>query len=406
MNTWKITALGALVLCMTANKAMAEDEECSAIIACTPGVTLDVIYTGEIWQNTKGGLRRDSRYLDNLDLQLTVDMEEVFGLSGGTFFAYGLMNNGEGFSEDVVGDAQVVSNIDAPYAIRILELWYEQNLFDDNLSLLLGLYDLNSEFDANDTGSLFLNSSHGIGAEIAQTGENGPSIFPITSLAFRAAWKASEKITLKAAVLDAVPGDPDRPSRTTIDLSEDEGVLAIFEASYAHNGTKVLGGYWVYSEEFDHLTQTDAQGMPLRQDGNDGFYFLAEQRVFSEAEDPEQGLSVFARYGTAEDDFNQFKSYLGLGAVYTGPIPGRDEDQLGFAIASAENGSPYKRALAAEGSFAESRETSLELTYRAQVTPWLALQPNIQYVINPGTDPMLDDALVVGLRAEIGLGLF
>ena len=391
---------------MTANDTLADDEDCSAIIACKPGVSLDAIYTGEFWQNTKGGLRRDSRYLDNFDLQLTVDTEKAFGLSGGTFFAYGLVNNGEGFSEDVVGDAQVVSNIDAPYAIRLYELWYEQSLFDDNLSLLLGLYDLNSEFDANDTGALFLNSSHGIGAEIAQTGENGPSIFPITSLAFRAAWKVSETITLKAAVLDAVPGDPDRPSRTTIDLSEEEGVLSVFEASFAQDGTKLLGGYWVYSGDFDHLTQTVGPGMALRQDGNDGFYFLAEQKVFSEALDPEQGLSVFARYGTAEDDFNQFKSYLGLGAVYTGPIPGRDEDQIGFAIASAENGSPYKRALAAAGSLTESRETSLELTYRAQITPRLALQPNIQYVINPGTDPALDNALVVGLRAEIALGLF
>ena len=394
------------MFCTTASETLAEDEDCSAIIACTPGVSLDAIYTGEIWQNTSGGLRRDSRYIDNLDLQLTVDTEEAFGLTGGTFFAYGLLNNGQGFSEDVVGDAQVVSNIDAPYAIRLYELWYEQKLFDDNLSLLLGLYDLNSEFDANDTGALFINSSHGIGAEIAQTGENGPSIFPITSLAFRAAWKASEKITLKAAVLDAVPGDPDRPSRTTIDLSEDEGVLAVFEASYEQDGTKLVGGYWFYSDKFDHLTRTDGQGMALRKDGNDGFYFLAEQKIFSEALDPEQGLSVFARYGTAEDDFNQFKSYLGLGGVYTGLIPGRDEDQVGFAIASAENGSPYKQALAADGSFAESRETSLELTYRAQVTPWLALQPNIQYVINPGTDPALEDALVVGLRAEIALGLF
>jgi len=218
--------------------------------------------------------------------------------------------------------------------------------------------------------------------------------------------KATEEITLKAAVLDAVPGDPDRPSRTTIDLSEDEGVLSVFEASYEKNGTKVVGGYWAYSGDFDHLTQTDGQGMPLQQDGNDGFYFLAEQKVFSEAADPDQGLSIFARYGTAEDDVNQFKSYLGLGAVYTGLIPGRDEDQLGFAIASAENGSPYKRALAAGGSFTESRETNLELTYRAQVTPWLALQPNVQYVINPGTDPTLDDAVVVGLRAEIGLSFF
>jgi porin len=36
-----------------------------------------------------------------------------------------------------------------------------------------------------------------------------------------------------------------------------------------------------------------------------------------------------------------------------------------------------------------------------RVTEWLTVQPDVQYVVNPGTDPALDDALVVGLRFEI-----
>jgi porin len=48
-------------------------------------------------------------------------------------------------------------------------------------------------------------------------------------------------------------------------------------------------------------------------------------------------------------------------------------------------------------------ETVVELTYRLQVLPWLHLQPNLQYVINPGTSPTLDNALVFALRVEITL---
>ena len=36
-----------------------------------------------------------------------------------------------------------------------------------------------------------------------------------------------------------------------------------------------------------------------------------------------------------------------------------------------------------------------------QVPPWLAIQPDIQYVINPGTSKSVDDALVIGTRFEI-----
>ena len=48
------------------------------------------------------------------------------------------------------------------------------------------------------------------------------------------------------------------------------------------------------------------------------------------------------------------------------------------------------------------RETSAELTYSINLASWLYIQPNVQYIINPGTDPSVDDALVAGLRINIG----
>jgi len=40
--------------------------------------------------NVRGGVRRGSRYLDNLDVTLVVDAERAFGWGGATLFAYGL----------------------------------------------------------------------------------------------------------------------------------------------------------------------------------------------------------------------------------------------------------------------------------------------------------------------------
>ena len=48
-------------------------------------------------------------------------------------------------------------------------------------------------------------------------------------------------------------------------------------------------------------------------------------------------------------------------------------------------------------------ETAIELTYSAQLTDNFRIQPDIQYIINPGTDPSLKNALVVGVRFEFGL---
>jgi porin len=54
-----------------------------------------------------------------------------------------------------------------------------------------------------------------------------------------------------------------------------------------------------------------------------------------------------------------------------------------------------------EGQPASAAETLFELVYRAELTPWLSLLPNVQFVDDPGADPLLDDAWVAGLRVEI-----
>lgn len=81
----------------------------------------------------------------------------------------------------------------------------------------------------------------------------------------------------------------------------------------------------------------------------------------------------------------------------------RPYDSFGLAVASGGNGSDYRNLTVSQGSKSDSRETNFELTYRAFISDRLVLQPDLQYIINPGTDPALDNALVVGVRAEVKL---
>ena len=61
----------------------------------------------------------------------------------------------------------------------------------------------------------------------------------------------------------------------------------------------------------------------------------------------------------------------------------------------------YTEALNSTQSFIASYESVLELYYNAQITPWLALSPSVQYVANPGGDSSISDAVVCGVRAQI-----
>lgn len=51
--------------------------------------------------------------------------------------------------------------------------------------------------------------------------------------------------------------------------------------------------------------------------------------------------------------------------------------------------------------FAADRESVLELYYNVSLTPWVAVSPSIQYVSHPGGDRDVDNAVVVGARAQV-----
>ena len=349
--------------------------------------SFEAVYTADYFENIDGGLKEGSAYMDNFDVVFDIDAEKLWGISGGSFHLHVLHNNSTTFS-DLVGDAQVVSNIDNTSVIRLYEMWWEQNT--GSHSIKFGLYDLNSEFDSIEPAGLFMNSSHGIGADYAQSGENGPSIFPTTSLTFRYSYQFSDDFQIQAAILDGSSGDADDPRKNTIDLDSSDLLIAI-EANYTINNTRLGIGSWNYTNESEHL---DA----LRAENNSGIYGIIQHQFLS-ADKDDKSLTGWLRIGSADDDINQFDSYIGTGLVLSNFVQSRPDDSLGFAIAQARNGDKYRQLNVG----ADNSETVFELTYSAPVNEYITVQPDIQYIKNPGTDPSLDDSLVVGIRFELSL---
>lgn len=355
-------------------------------------VTLSGVYTGEVRGVVSGGLRRGARYLDNLDLQVAVDGERAIGWKGGRLFAYVVHNNGVAFSDELVGDLQTVSNIETGVkATRLFEAWAEQAIGSRG-SVKAGLYNLNSEFDTTISGGLFLLSSHGIGADLAQSGRNGPSIFPVTSLAVRGEWAPSDRLLLRAAVLDGVPGDPARPKATVIRLARGDGVLMIAEANYLTRGTKIGLGTWRYTAQFDPIDG----GRPAA--GNGGTYAFAEHQLTGSGERGGAGLTGWIRVGTADRRYNPIAGYLGAGLVHTSIGAARSDDQAGVSVAIARFGDPYCREARA-GWY----EVVVEASYRLAIAKWLSVQPDLQVVFQPGGRRDLAPAVVPAVRFKLGL---
>ena len=402
------------------------------------GVIFQTINTLDILRNVSGGLRQKTAVTGDLDLILTLDVERLLNWDEATFFVYGLGTYGTDPSRNV-GDIQAVSSIAAPNDWKLFEAWYQQNFWQESVSLLAGLYDVTSEFDViRSSSELFLNASFGTGGEFAISGRTGLSTFPTTSLAIRGQAIVNDAIVIRAVVADGVPGNPNDPVGTHVILRESDGLfigteLSLYSfvekkrkdeqeilrkgprrlifrrvgraAPMRYQGKYSLG-LWGYTTDFDDLGDVDSTGRPIEREGTYGLYGLAEQIVYREFQDPEQNLTIFARFGLADPRVNRFSQYYGGGLVYRGLIPGRDEDGCGLGVAAVLNGSHFKQMQRRAGLSVDNAEIAVELTYSFSIFPDIIFQPDLQYVINPNTDPTRENAFVVGARVEFNLNWF
>ncbi|MEE4190214.1 MAG: carbohydrate porin [Halieaceae bacterium] len=366
-----ISSLLASILATVALAAQAEEDR-----------KLNLLVTGDYLNNTDGGIREADRFLSNVDLWTRWQPDSWRGKDL-SVYVHGSYNEGESFSADVVGDTQIVSSIEANQATRLYQAYIEHGSETEDRGLLFGLWDLNSRIDVIEPALLFVNSSHGIGAEFALSGERGPSIFPVTALALYGHTRVGDRTTLRGAILDGVAGGPERPARTDIDLSESDGALLVAEGSYRVDERWIVkAGAWHYTSDFEVI---DGDG---GSEYSNGIYGSLAGEILPGT------LSTWVRYGVASEEVQAVGSYFGTGLVWDG-IPGDLNDRAGIAVAAAFAGEPLRDRGASRA------ETNIELTYSVQVTPWLRLQPDIQYIFNPGLDEGLDNALVIGLRIEL-----
>ncbi|WP_160172698.1 carbohydrate porin [Methylomarinum vadi] len=366
------------------------------------GIRFDIANSGDLLANSRG-VRADIRYANLLETAFTADIDTLAGWPGGTLYIMAIASLG-GDSAETNGSISAPSNLTAADGFKLFEAWYEQSVFDDRVGILAGLYAVDSEFDVKGTADVFLNGAFGTGLDLSETGINGPSVFPVTSLGVRVRANLSQEVTVRVAVLDGVPGDPNDSSGTQISLKGADGLLIMSEINYQPEQFDFLRfglGSWLYTAEFKDLLDTYANGDPVRRNGTYGVYGFVEGVIFTETEARDQGLSAFLRMGGADEDVNQIARFYGAGLVYTGLIPNRDDDIVGLGIAVGVNGEKYKRARQSGGVAVRDAEIALELTYRAQLMRWFSFQPVLQYYINPGANPALNDSLVGGFRYSI-----
>lgn len=348
------------------------------------GVSVEAFNTSDGFRGIRGGLSDGSAVSNEFELITTADLAALFGWAGATLYFHAAGSGGQE-PADLSGSVHEPSDLVDDDPLKVLELWFEQSLLQQRLSVLAGLFEVDSEFDVRDTADVFLNSGFGFGLELPDMEANGPSISSLSGLGLRARVQIAPQFGLSGAVIEGVSGD----------LDDGDGRFWIGEADWQPYGFEFLRlglGGWRYAGDFERI---DGSGTTS---STSGAYAFVEGVLFNEAGTDDQGLSGFVRIGRGDQRVNRFGGHQAAGLVYAGLIPGRDEDLFGLGVSSVVNGDDFIDRLRQDGERAERRETVIELTYYYKLLPGLSVQPAIQYTLNPGTDPDIDHHLGVGLR--------
>ncbi len=400
------------------------------------GISLGLQEQSEGWGNLMGGLRRGATYDGLTTASLRLDLDKLAGWSGATFFVNAFQIHGQGPSVSLVGNLQFVSNLEATPSTKLYDLWLEQNLLHGRLSVRLGQGGANDEMMIVDDAAVFLNSSFGFPALPTSDLPDGGPNYPFASPFVRVKYRVSDAITLLGAAYNGDPapagsGDPQRRDAGGTAFRLNDHALLFAEIWYARNkaadATGLPGifklGAWFDSAAFaDQLY--DNQGVPLASPASNGVplqhlhdyavYGIVDQMIWRRAGTKDQGIALFLQVMGAPDDRNLSDLFIEAGGTWKAPFAGRDSDVAGLAVAYEGIGAAarqYSRELvyfSGSGLPYAGNETVVEATYLYQVTPWWTLQPDAQFVINPGagipsnlSSKPLKDAFTIGVHAVI-----
>jgi porin len=138
-------------------------------------------------------------------------------------------------------------------------------------------------------------------------------------------------------------------------------------------------------KKFNSESQNDA----------DGIYAIFDQALWNppSAGGPGRGLRTFLEYGRTDPSVAPIYQHFGGGVTQSGFLWGRPDDTIGVSPQMAQISSGMKTP--------HSYELALEHFYNLQLAPWVSVQPDFQYIINPGGK--YSNALVGTLRLKVKL---
>ena len=241
------------------------------------GITPRLILVTDLAGNSRGGRSQGATAPSSFELSLFFDLEKISGLKGGSIFASFSERWGHNLSREHIGNTFSTQQIFGFQTWRVLDVSYQQKLFDDRVELRLGRFAAMDDFLVSPYNFGFMQNAfcgNPFGILL-----NAPGMS-----AYYGTWAALGKVkpTKRSYVMTGIyNGDPKvRENKYHgVNLSMKGPLFAISEAGYQINGlpgdSQRLGNYKL-GAWYDHSKLTDFESGASKR-GSWGFYGLFDQ---------------------------------------------------------------------------------------------------------------------------------
>ncbi len=362
------------------------------------GFTPSITWIGEAWDNVSGGSKTGSVYDSLFTIGFEQDVSKLadkdgWGTFGITAFWYAQSKRQDDWQGAYVGSAgQTASNIFSSDMVRVFEIYYA-NEFETKVGTFgfrIGQLASDEDFMGMDYSDLFLNANLGaIPTNAGMELTNGSFAFSQYSLATLGAtvYWSNDKVD---AIVGIYNGDA---GRDTVDNHgfdyELQHVALWYQVGYNYsfcglNGRVQFGGNYhngKFENKYNGNVESDFYS----------FYLGIQQDLIAD-KDGNAILGGFVRMAyTPKEEISGCDKYIDCGLNWFGPIAEREDDVLGVAFSAMKI-----------GDVNYEYDNLIEITYRAQITKAITIQPTFQTYLN-AKDEAGDTnvAYVVGVRAEV-----
>jgi porin len=356
---------------------------------------------GIVAGNVSGGINSGTALATDLYAGMTVDLQKALGWNGWTFNLSGIDRAGASIDEDV-GSIYSVMQLVGGQTYFLYNVSLEKTWDNGKYALKFGRITATDDFAGSPFYGYYLSNS--INGQIRAVLFDGVmTSYPFAVWGARFQYTPSDSFRAKLGVYQLTHNmwDPDYHG-TDFAIRSSDGVSVMGQLEWSWKSAGKPGhfnlGMNAVSFPMPNFNSDDTTNPFFR------YYAQADQQVTAESPGSDQGLYLFGTLAYTDQQEPALVPFqTSLGAQYVGPIPGRNQDRLIFGTTYGQLSDNYAAEQRALGNGDPDYEWILELGYRIQLTKFAYIQPDIQYVVQPGGTGDIPDATVIGMQFGVSL---